>query len=76
MELSTDIFRFSYLWNAEFTNHVLVRMGDTGDEAQDFLIFDKVLRMVTKIDDARIKRAVCKEMLRQGCSIVEDFGPL
>ena len=76
MESSLDISGYSYLWNSERSSHALVKIKDTGDEARDFMIFDKVRKTVALIEDDCKKRAVCKEMLRHGSSVLDDFGPL
>jgi hypothetical protein len=66
-----DTTRYSYLWDSEYPNWALLEGWIDG--TKEFLIVNVVSREVLLVSNSALKKAICDEMLKHGCRIVDSW---
>ena len=63
-----NLSKYEYLWNGKRPGWVLLRAPDLPG---GFCVVHKVDRTLLHVDDANLNVAVCEEMLKRGCEVLE-----
>ena len=70
MEIIMKIDEYSYLWDEEKNNHVLIRAK------KGYAIYNKSNSLVTIIEDNVLAAAVIDKMIESGVKVCDSFSEL
>lgn len=69
MEAKPDISPYSYTWTTEYPNWVLEK--EEVDGHSEYFIRNPVANRALLFSSPPLKQAICEEMLKRGCRVVD-----